>query len=200
MKRTRRRNRLAGARIVLVLAVCSFALFVASLVIRHRSFTTADSLMWNFGWTPVPAADGHPRRASSVGWQIITDRGIIDISRARGTVVDLFGTASRRGSFLHESFDQSVFVDFRWRFQPSRPSFEYRWDDYSFEILFPLWISPIGLAAITLWLSWVIYRRLRYSGPNRCRACGYSTMGNVSGVCPECGASLSDAEVEGSVR
>ena len=32
------------------------------------------------------------------------------------------------------------------------------------------------------------WRRLRY---NRCRGCGYSLTGNVSGVCPECGRPVS---------
>lgn len=52
-----------------------------------------------------------------------------------------------------------------------------------------LYIVPQGLSLL---LSIHTYRRLRSLKPPRhCRNCGYNLTGNESGVCPECGTSLS---------
>ena len=47
----------------------------------------------------------------------------------------------------------------------------------------PLWMPFLPIAAASL-LAW---RRARMRRPGHCRNCGYDLMGNVSGVCPECG-------------
>jgi hypothetical protein len=56
-------------------------------------------------------------------------------------------------------------------------------DHFSFE--FPLLFFPISTSLLTAILGWKISRRLRKFGPGRCRKCGYSATGNISGVCPE---------------
>jgi hypothetical protein len=58
-------------------------------------------------------------------------------------------------------------------------------------ITFPLWLPALVAAAMTGYS----YRRVRrtrlsarFRAPGVCRRCGYDLTGNVSGVCPECGA------------
>jgi hypothetical protein len=49
----------------------------------------------------------------------------------------------------------------------------------------PLWIPFMAIAIPTGFLWWKHRRRMP---PGCCSRCGYSLTGNVSGVCPECGA------------
>jgi hypothetical protein len=53
-------------------------------------------------------------------------------------------------------------------------------------VIVPLWIPPLilGISTFFLWR-----RRLRRP-PGHCQSCGYNLMGNVSGVCPECGKQI----------
>ena len=48
-----------------------------------------------------------------------------------------------------------------------------------------LWIPFVALLLPTL-LLWFLDRRR--PGPGRCRRCNYDLTGNLSGICPECGA------------
>ena len=50
-------------------------------------------------------------------------------------------------------------------------------------IRIPLWMLFLPIAAVSL-LAW---RRARMRRPGHCLNCGYDLIGNVSGVCPECG-------------
>jgi hypothetical protein len=60
--------------------------------------------------------------------------------------------------------------------------------DYLCVALIPFWAIALLAAAASVW-SWLAYRRRRdHDRPGHCRACGYDLKGNVSGVCPECGA------------
>jgi hypothetical protein len=58
-------------------------------------------------------------------------------------------------------------------------------------IEFPFWI-PILLSALIL--SLLRYKRRRYQfaviDAPFCQSCGYSLVGNVSGICPECGTQV----------
>lgn len=62
-------------------------------------------------------------------------------------------------------------------------------------LTFPIWM-PFALSCIpplTILVTRPIARRLRIRRRRRrglCMQCGYSLRGNVSGVCPECGAPL----------
>jgi len=58
-----------------------------------------------------------------------------------------------------------------------------RWADWWF---MPLWMPLIVVAAPTVFF-WIRSRQLV---PGQCHRCGYDLTGNVSGVCPECGAAL----------
>ena len=54
---------------------------------------------------------------------------------------------------------------------------------------FPLWV-PVVLLAGLAWALWFAFERpidLRRA-KGLCLHCGYDLTGNVSGVCPECGA------------
>jgi predicted RNA-binding Zn-ribbon protein involved in translation (DUF1610 family) len=54
------------------------------------------------------------------------------------------------------------------------------------------WKLALAFAAMpAIWpLIWWRFVRLRYERPDVCRACSYDLTGNVSGVCPECGARI----------
>ncbi len=56
-------------------------------------------------------------------------------------------------------------------------------------IIVPLWI-PILLFASATGLAWRFYGR-RFP-PGHCPRCGYDLTGNVTGRCPECGASTAE--------
>lgn len=51
-------------------------------------------------------------------------------------------------------------------------------------VVLPIWIGVVAAVAGTAYASWR-NRRLRVIGA--CHHCGYSLIGNTSGVCPECG-------------
>lgn len=57
-------------------------------------------------------------------------------------------------------------------------------------IVVPFWaIAPVvGLAPLCVAFLLRRWRAARRRGQNRCACCGYSLTGNVSGTCPECGA------------
>ncbi len=55
------------------------------------------------------------------------------------------------------------------------------------EIAIPLWL-PLAVLTTTALLPWYLDRRR--IPPGHCRRCGYDLTGNVSGVCPECGAAV----------
>ena len=59
----------------------------------------------------------------------------------------------------------------------------------SLRLGFGAWVPVVvfGLTTYLLWRELVLSRRIRQLA-NRCRKCGYDLTGNVSGVCPECGA------------
>lgn len=52
-------------------------------------------------------------------------------------------------------------------------------------LLVPLWI-PFVLTGLPA--AYLLWRNRRSIPPNHCCTCGYDLTGNVSGVCPECGA------------
>jgi hypothetical protein len=60
-----------------------------------------------------------------------------------------------------------------------------RWLDR--RIFLPLWV-PFALVAIPTAILW--WRDRRRIPPGHCRNCGYNLTGNVSGICPECGAEI----------
>jgi len=48
----------------------------------------------------------------------------------------------------------------------------------------------VGAACAPPLYLWLRLRRL--PAPGRCQRCGYDLTGNVSGICPECGAGIPD--------
>ncbi len=65
----------------------------------------------------------------------------------------------------------------------------YYIDGRSWSVEFGWWLPTIGfsLLPLTRSISWWRKRRFR---PGQCSRCGYDLTGNVSGRCPECGASV----------
>lgn len=58
-----------------------------------------------------------------------------------------------------------------------------RWQKSIF-LRVPMWIPLLAVGPPTAWLWW----RDRRPPPGRCQTCGYDLTGNISGRCPECGA------------
>ena len=60
------------------------------------------------------------------------------------------------------------------------------------DISLPLWmlLPVIELPSLYLW------RNNRRVAPGHCAACGYNLIGNVSGICPECGNAVPQAETK----
>ena len=65
---------------------------------------------------------------------------------------------------------------------------------YMSALLIPFWAVALPALGASVW-AWLAYRRRRnHDRPGHCRACGYDLKGNVSGVCPECGAAAALAK------
>jgi len=64
----------------------------------------------------------------------------------------------------------------------------------------PFWL--IASALILLPLVWAIIRlrAWRRGRLGRCPSCGYNLTGNISGVCPECGATFKASQTQQSVQ
>lgn len=63
----------------------------------------------------------------------------------------------------------------------------------------PWWLGLYGsLAGGVLFGAMVLACAPRRSRPHECRTCLYDLRGNVTGVCPECGATLPAAQDEGA--
>ena len=60
----------------------------------------------------------------------------------------------------------------------------------------PVWFSLAIVACLTTFL----WYRDRRPPRGHCQACGYSLTGNVSGVCPECGAAIKSPQETPSAR
>ena len=66
--------------------------------------------------------------------------------------------------------------------------------EFAIRVVFvPLW-SLFLLAAIPTAL--LIWRDRRRIPPGHCQKCGYNLTGNVSGICPECGAKIAAWEMK----
>jgi len=81
---------------------------------------------------------------------------------------------------------------FFWRPQIVRIAFDFP-VVYSV-LLIPLWVPFVLVALPTTYLFWLDRRRIP---PGHCQNCGYNPTGNVSGVCPECGAEARSGQLSG---
>jgi len=64
-----------------------------------------------------------------------------------------------------------------------------------FWFIFVFLASPTGI----IWLS-DITRFVRRNGPGSCQECGYCLLGNVSGICPECGTPIPEEQKQAIVK
>ncbi len=60
-----------------------------------------------------------------------------------------------------------------------------------FIMLMPFWLLLLLFACPTAWL---FFRDRRCPPPGHCKTCGYNLTGNLSGICPECGARINSSE------
>ena len=52
--------------------------------------------------------------------------------------------------------------------------------------ILPLWMPALAATLVAAWFQW----RTRPRPVGGCTQCGYSLVGNTSGVCPECGEAI----------
>jgi len=78
---------------------------------------------------------------------------------------------------------------YKWGFRPSESMF------WSFIAFLDIWLPIILTVIISLPAIYILQRILRkltipcvVRRPGYCQPCGYDLQGNVSGVCPDCGA------------
>lgn len=131
------------------------------------------SLRWDFGYWGHPVVN-HKWAPCS----LVASRGAIVVfvapcfpPGASGT--SFFGRESVRGF---------------WQGWPWLPWLEDRGSARF--LVVPMWV-PLVLIVVPSLIAWRSTRRR----PGHCRKCQYDLTGNVSGVCPECGA-----EIEGELR
>jgi hypothetical protein len=75
---------------------------------------------------------------------------------------------------------------------PTWIGFTFAHRGYRIEGRMPCWsLAALGLILLTL----AIRRRLGLPGPNQCQRCRYDLTGNTSGVCPECGTTISTSVI-----
>jgi hypothetical protein len=180
MPRIARQGRRALGVVSLVLCLATAGLWVRSKIVRDYAFT----------WLPWPSDVAGARYLKfdvdsgggqvQLSWKVwsAADR---DVLRQRNNLA-----AAR---FYHRAFDQVP----REYERQSPPTV---WNAIGFghysgvthsSIWFPYWAAMLatGLGPGV----WVVKRvRRRRPKEGHCVKCGYSLMGNVSGVCPECGA------------
>ena len=72
----------------------------------------------------------------------------------------------------------------RWRFSYDTAP------DGAWEVVIPLWIPLLLIAAPTAWLWWTD----RKVPPGHCLHCRYDLRGLDGGVCPECGTGVAEVE------
>lgn len=53
----------------------------------------------------------------------------------------------------------------------------------TYSLIVPFWIPSAALGAFAVWS----FATRRVASPLHCRSCGYLLLGNISGICPECG-------------
>jgi predicted Zn-ribbon and HTH transcriptional regulator len=79
-----------------------------------------------------------------------------------------------------------------WRFR--RSGTKGSGQGYYWGIAVPLW-APFLIFAVPTGILW--WRDRRRIPPGHCQSCGYNLTGNVSGVCPECGAEAMSGQLSG---
>lgn len=69
----------------------------------------------------------------------------------------------------------------------------WRWLEAMAETLFPILVLAFG--CLVAWLAGrlVFGRLIIVDSAAACRSCGYNLTGNVSGICPECGAPVGES-------
>ncbi len=96
--------------------------------------------------------------------------------------IESFTTRSARGFYSRPSAP----TNFPW-FPSSGKGFDSNGRVTRSDVFVPLWLPTIGFLSLT---GIVAYRKRVPKG--HCRCCGYNLVGNVSGICPECGNKFGD--------
>ncbi len=65
-------------------------------------------------------------------------------------------------------------------------------------LVYFLWLIGISFR-LTLWIRAVRIQRAHRFPVGHCQSCGYDLAGNVSGICPECGHTVTPKRVMGSI-
>lgn len=149
--------------------VISMLLFVAAAVLWVRSYWITDTI-----FTQVDS--GQCFEACSL-------RGVFYVNSPQ------FQARAKAGSGLWHDPVGPNFMCIWDRPQHHFGGFSYSKDDIFHWIGIPMWFVVL-LLSLTQAVGLVCRsRRLGHNVGNLCSVCGYNLTGNLSGVCPECGAS-----------
>ena len=120
-------------------------------------------------------------------WVVSTEFGAISLYRR---------LPSRSSWYLQVRGWQTGPIHQRWRhfilFELRLPNRVLIWNrgrPFAEKTYIPFWLPLMPISLFTLGLFWLDRRRIP---PGHCQECGYNLTGNVSGVCPECGAKIAD--------
>jgi hypothetical protein len=116
-------------------------------------------------------------------WQYAYDGASTDLSRIRQTMYDNFGPPGTTGGGWGKNVS---WLPPRW--VNASLATHYETNGYRF--------SRVAIMASLLPICWLFLRVRRQMRAKRemleghCRSCGYNLAGNVSGICPECGSTI----------
>jgi hypothetical protein len=198
-------------RLLYLLVTASLACFIVSSVGWWQSFYWTDLFDCSIPGKRVYVSQIGMMEQKSYRWILMLHDGEVTFSRHVGgsyaqalSVPPTFEKATYRyrryrprpfvamssvgGGVGGAAFSRSPFASLP---PPKSAAFEFAsYRPEEFDLRFPLWIVCAGAGTLTVLTGWMI-RRVRYRNRlGACRQCGYSTTGNISGVCPECGTSL----------
>jgi hypothetical protein len=85
-----------------------------------------------------------------------------------------------------KGYSVGKFYGFETAWRPSKTTL----DSGLVETIVPLWIPTMVFVGASFALGTPLFRSWRRRRRGLCIKCGYDLTGNVSGVCPECGARI----------
>jgi len=182
----RRRRFIAIHAVVLLLLGAVILLYV-------RSYSVSDGLIWTTGSARLILRAGEGRIdlflrtgdwSSERGFQTFHDRPPVALLQAMQEVDEVAWRYDKTLNRIPAWFGMKG----AWKnFGAAYVAVHARTSFFAC-LMMPIWMICIGLCSVPLLRALRVYRRHRLALALLCGECGYNLRGNISGVCPECGA------------